>query len=44
MTTAQIIFLVVAAVTLGSAFMVVTTRNLIHAALWPPVRRSSAWP
>lgn len=34
MTTAQIIFLVVAAVTLGSAFMVVTTRNLIHAALW----------
>lgn len=34
MTTAQIIFLVVAAATLGSAFMVVTSRNLIHAALW----------
>ena len=34
MTIAQIIFLVVAAVTLASAFMVVTTRNLIHAALW----------
>jgi NADH-quinone oxidoreductase subunit J len=32
--TPQIIFLVVALVTLGSAFMVVTTRNLIHAALW----------
>jgi NADH-quinone oxidoreductase subunit J len=32
--TPQIIFLVVAFVTLGSAFMVVTTRNLIHAALW----------
>jgi NADH-quinone oxidoreductase subunit J len=34
MTTAQIIFLVVAGATLGSAFMVVTSRNLIHAALW----------
>ena len=34
MTTAQIIFLVVAAVTLASSFMVVTTRNLRHAALW----------
>jgi NADH-quinone oxidoreductase subunit J len=34
MTIAQIIFLIVAAATLGSAFMVVTTRNLIHAALW----------
>ena len=34
MTVAQIIFLVVALVTLVSAFMVVTTQNLIHAALW----------
>jgi NADH-quinone oxidoreductase subunit J len=34
MTGMQIIFLVVAAVILGSALMVVTTRNLIHAALW----------
>ena len=34
MTIAQIIFLVVALVTLVSAFMVVTTPNLIHAALW----------
>lgn len=34
MTVAQIIFLVVALATLVSAFMVVTTSNLIHAALW----------
>src|SRR5215475_12318705 len=34
MTIMQIIFLVVGAVILGSALMVVTTRNLIHAALW----------
>ncbi len=34
MTISQIIFLVVAAVILGSALLVVTTRNLIHAALW----------
>jgi len=34
MTGMQIIFLVVAAVILGSALLVVTTRNLIHAALW----------
>ncbi len=34
MTVAQIIFLVVALVTLVSALMVVTTQNLIHAALW----------
>ena len=34
MTIMQIIFLVVAAVILGSSLMVVTTRNLIHAALW----------
>jgi NADH-quinone oxidoreductase subunit J len=30
----QIIFIVIAATTLGSAFLVVTTRNLVHAALW----------
>ena len=30
----QITFLIVAFVTLGSALMVVTTRNLVHAALW----------
>lgn len=34
MTGAQIIFLVVAVYTLLSALMVVTARNLIHAALW----------
>ena len=34
MTGEQIIFLIVALFTLGSALMVVTTRNLIHAALW----------
>jgi len=34
MTPDQITFLVVALVTLGSGFMVVTTRNLVHAALW----------
>lgn len=34
MSSQQIIFLLVAALTLGSALMVVTTRNLIHAALW----------
>lgn len=34
MTFAEIIFIIVAAVTLGGAIMVVTTRNLIHAALW----------
>jgi NADH-quinone oxidoreductase subunit J len=34
MTAMQIVFLVVAAVILGSALLVVTTRNLIHAALW----------
>jgi NADH-quinone oxidoreductase subunit J len=34
MTLLQIIFLVVAAVTLGAAVMVVTARNLVHAALW----------
>jgi len=30
----QIIFIVTAATVLGSAFLVVTTRNLVHAALW----------
>jgi NADH-quinone oxidoreductase subunit J len=34
MTGEQIIFLIVAGFTLGSGFMVVTTRNLVHAALW----------
>ena len=34
MTAQQIIFLIVALYTLGSALMVVTTRNLVHAALW----------
>ena len=34
MTGEQIIFLVVALFTLGSGLMVVTTRNLVHAALW----------
>src|SRR5512147_2984525 len=34
MTGEQITFLVVAFVVLGSALMVVTTRNLVHAALW----------
>lgn len=34
MTAQQIIFLIVALYTLGSALMVVTTGNLVHAALW----------
>ncbi len=34
MTPDQIIFLLCAGLILASAFMVVTTRNLIHAALW----------
>ena len=34
MTVLQGIFLVVGVVTLGAAVMVVTARNLIHAALW----------
>jgi len=34
MTPDQIVFLIVALVTLGAGFMVVTTRNLVHAALW----------
>lgn len=34
MTVSQIIFLLTAALILGSALMVVTTRKLVHAALW----------
>lgn len=34
MTPSQIIFLVAAVGTLGAALMVVTTRNMIHSALW----------
>jgi len=34
MTGEQIIFLLVSLFTLGSGSMVVTTRNLVHAALW----------
>ena len=34
MTGEQLVFLLVALFTLGSGFMVVTTRNLVHAALW----------
>jgi NADH-quinone oxidoreductase subunit J len=34
MTVLQIIFILVAAMTLGAGLMVVTSRNLIHAALW----------
>jgi len=34
MTPLQILFILVAGVTLGAAFMVVTTRNMVHAALW----------
>ncbi len=34
MTVLQVIFLITAVVTLGGAVLVVTVRNLIHAALW----------
>jgi NADH-quinone oxidoreductase subunit J len=34
MTILQIVFIVVAATTLGTSLIVVTTRNLIHAVLW----------
>lgn len=34
MDAAQIVFLITAVVTLGSALMVVTTRNMVSAALW----------
>jgi NADH-quinone oxidoreductase subunit J len=33
-TAVQILFIIIAAATLGAALMVVITRNLIHAALW----------
>ena len=34
MTPVQILFIIVAAITLGAAFKVVNARNLVHAALW----------
>ena len=34
MTVEKIIFLIIAAITLGAALMVVTARKLIHSALW----------
>lgn len=34
MTIMQLIFLIIAAITLVAALLVVTSRNLIHAALW----------
>jgi NADH-quinone oxidoreductase subunit J len=34
MAPLQVIFILVAALVLGSAVMVVTTRNLVHSALW----------
>ena len=34
MTLVQVVFLLLAAVATGSALLVVTTRNMIHAALW----------
>jgi len=34
MTTTQILFLIFAAIILGSAYKVVTTKNMIHAAFW----------
>jgi NADH-quinone oxidoreductase subunit J len=34
MTPEQIVFILTAILTLGAALMVVTTRNLVHAALW----------
>jgi NADH-quinone oxidoreductase subunit J len=34
MTALQIFFMIVAVITLGAALLVVTSRNLIHAALW----------
>ncbi|MFN2121357.1 MAG: NADH-quinone oxidoreductase subunit J, partial [Anaerolineales bacterium] len=34
MTPVQLLFLAAALVILGSAVMMVTTRNLVHAALW----------
>ncbi|NQU31069.1 MAG: NADH-quinone oxidoreductase subunit J, partial [Anaerolineae bacterium] len=34
MTFTQVLFLIFAAIILGSAFMVVTTKKMIHAAFW----------
>ena len=34
MTPIQVIFILVAFITLGAAIMVVTTKNMVHAALW----------
>ena len=34
MTWVQLVFLLLGAVAVGSALLVVTTRNLVHAALW----------
>ncbi len=34
MDAVQILFIIIAIVTLGAALMVVTTRNMMHAALW----------
>lgn len=34
MTPLQVVFIATVAMTLGAAVMVVTTRNLVHAALW----------
>ncbi len=34
MSASQILFILIAAATLGSALLVVTVRNMIHAALW----------
>lgn len=34
MSAVQVIFVLVAAVTLGAAFLVVTSRKMLHAALW----------
>ncbi|MGN6574914.1 MAG: NADH-quinone oxidoreductase subunit J family protein, partial [Nocardioides sp.] len=33
-STVQVIFLVLSVLAVGSALLVVTTRNLVHAALW----------
>lgn len=34
MTIMQLIFIIIAAVTLGAAILVVTSQNLVHSALW----------
>ncbi len=33
-TSIQILFIIIAGITLGCALMVVTSRNLVHSALW----------